>query len=428
MNFNLLFEEQTESQWLELWLKESGGRSVEEFIKKIDHHFAIKPYYTRDSARNAAKDVCRTLIEPVVAEWVHVGDLTPDNINSEILKSLNSGATGLYINVQQLHSWEALLREVGMEYITSIVDFRQDFSAGYRSLEAFLSLTRLENSAHKVKVVLPWTNDVRAFKEIVHDLHEELCGLLIDLAEPLESGVPPGLVLAFGIELLNEIYSTKPSLLNKIGYLTCCNGFVYQDFVLNKAIRILHHAWMAKSGHPVESVYIHTRTGRSDQISIDIHTNLIKNSIKVLSALVSGADGITVLPYDVSQEFDKNSKRLARNQALIAIYEAKLNRFRDPLAGSYTFEALTDGLIDTALEYLKDLESFPSVFDFISSSDFEEKVEAYRKALTEDFKKGDRTLVGVTKFQPKGQRLNPIEIEFRKGSPFTPFAIQNEFL
>lgn len=428
MNFNLSFDQQTESQWLELWLRESGGKSIDEFIKEVDNHFAIRPYYSHESAKVISSDIVRTYSEPVVADWIDFGNLAAEKINSEILKSLTSGATGLYVNVYHQLNWETALREVGMEYITSVFDFRGDFSAGYRNLEAFLSLTRLENSADKVKVVLPWTTNAELFREILLDLNEIHSGFLIDLAEPLEAGVPPGQALAIGMGMLQEIYSVKPTLLKKIGYLTCCNGLVYQDFVLNRALRLLHLSWMAKTGAEVESVYIHTRTGRSDLISIDHHTNLIKNSIKVISAIVSGADGITVLPYKTGDAHNADALRLARNQALIAIHESKLNRYRDPLAGSYAFETMTDGLIDAALDHLEKINKYPTVFDFIGSLDLTNSVNSYRKKLTDEFIKGNRILIGVTKFQPKDETLKSIKIDSKEGSPFTPFVIQNEFL
>ncbi|MFN3952491.1 MAG: methylmalonyl-CoA mutase family protein [Thermaurantimonas sp.] len=427
MNINLQFDIQTESEWLKLWMKESGGKSPEEYFKQLDRQVFIKPYHLSETPLGGYAS--RQQPNTVVSEWVDLAHREDGAVNRAVLDALNSGASGLYIHADRTPGWEVLFREVGLEYLSTTIDIRSDFSEHYQSLLAFLSLTRIENSSKKIFVCLPWFSDFDLATRIISDVHTDFHSILIDLSEPLEAGVPPALVLALAIEMLNDLRRIKPQLLCRTGFLTITTGNTFQDFVFNRCLRVMSRAWMKKAGTASESVFIHTRTGRSDLTTSDVYTNLVRNSIKTLTALVSGADAVTVLPYNVlNGRYDPQAQRLARNQALISIYESKLDSCSDPIAGSYSFEDLSKQLIENALGYLHETFNFSNTSELIQSSYFAEHTEQYRQKLLEEYSRSDKILVGVSKFKPEEEKPVRATIPFREDSPFEPLLFQNFFV
>lgn len=428
MDFNLDFNSQSPSDWLKLWLKESGGKQPEEFVKTLDRGVEIKPYY-HFSEKITHQYSSSATYETAVSEWIDFPEETDKQLNTLILKALNSGASGLYLNIYNQPQWEVVLKEVGLEYIYTTVDFRSGFLKEYTRLEAFLSLTRNENSAKKVHVVLPWLRDDEKFREVLQGLETDFHGILIDLAEPLEAGLPPGFVLALGMEMLNAIWQSKPHLLKRVGFLSAVVGSTFQDLIFNRALKILAGTWMKKAQIQTGDLFIHTRTGRIDMGTTDVFNNLIRNSIKTLSALISGTNAVSVLPYNFFKTTtDHNALRWARNQALIAIYESKVNYYSDPSAGSYTLESIRQQLIEAAIYYHHQIQHFSSFSQLFTSGYFADVLSEGRKNLLEEYQQGKKIMVGVSKYRPENETAEELEVAFREGSPFEPFVIQNHLV
>lgn len=424
MNFNLQFDAQTDSDWLNLWIKESGGKTPEEYFKQLDRQVYIKPY--QHSETPTGTFATRYIRNTIVSEWVEFARRNDRDVNQTILQALNTGASGLFINVDRPTDWDLLLREVGLEYIFTTIDLKCDFSKNYQSLEAFLSLTRIENSSKKIFICLPWFGEYENTARTIEGVQPDFHSILIDLSEPLESGVPPALVLALGIEMLNDIRCLKPQLLESTGFLTITTGNTFQDFVFNRCLRTMSLAWMEKAGISVKNVFIHTRTGRSDLTTSDMHTNLVRNAVKTLTALIGGSDAVTALPYNIlNVEYDEHAQRLARNQALISIYESKLDAYSDPIAGSYSLENLSKQMIESALQYLNETVYFSNTAQLITSNYFKEATEQYRKRLIDEYTRRERVLLGVSKFKPVQEKPIRSDFQFRENSPFDPFLIQN---
>ncbi len=90
-------------------------------------------------------------------------------------------------------------------------------------------------------------------------------------------------------------------------------------------------------------MHIHASTGRWNQTVYDPYVNLLRSTTESMSAIIGGADSLTVAPfnsaYETSSEF---SERIARNQQLLLKEESYFDKVIDPSAGSYYVENLTD--------------------------------------------------------------------------------------
>lgn len=85
----------------------------------------------------------------------------------------------------------------------------------------------------------------------------------------------------------------------------------------------------------------------------DLYTNMIRATTMAMSAVLGGADRLTVLPYDTGREGQATysptfSRRMARNVQHLLKMESGLDEAADPAAGSYYLEKLTGQLSSAA--------------------------------------------------------------------------------
>jgi len=89
----------------------------------------------------------------------------------------------------------------------------------------------------------------------------------------------------------------------------------------------------------------------------DPYVNMLRTTTSSMSAILGGADSLTVQPFDVPFETPTAfAERIARNQQLIIKEESYFYKVADPAAGSYYVESLTDSLIKAAWELFLEIQ------------------------------------------------------------------------
>jgi methylmalonyl-CoA mutase len=103
---------------------------------------------------------------------------------------------------------------------------------------------------------------------------------------------------------------------------------------------------------------IHSVTARWNRSQSDKYINLIGTQTEAMSAILGGADSLTIEPCDtVMGQVDDFSERIARNQQLILREEAYFDRVADPGAGSYYLEKLTAMIAEKAMGIFLEIEN-----------------------------------------------------------------------
>ena len=85
------------------------------------------------------------------------------------------------------------------------------------------------------------------------------------------------------------------------------------------------------------------------------HMNMLRGTTEAMSAVLGGADSVTVTPFDANAT--EASRRLARNTQLLLKHEAFFARVADPGGGSYCLETITDELCGKAWKILQEIEA-----------------------------------------------------------------------
>ena len=150
---------------------------------------------------------------------------------------------------------------------------------------------------------------------------------------------------------------------------------------------------------------IHAATASWTQTTLDAHSNLLRHTTEAMSAVLGGADSLTVAPFDaLFAEANDFSARLARNLSVLLREEAGLGRVQDPAAGSYFLETLTDQLAREAWTLFQRMEAaggLPRVRGQL--------LEEIKTVATETFRRitsGQQVVVGTNRFQNHNEQFN----------------------
>ncbi|GAB2729802.1 methylmalonyl-CoA mutase family protein [Nocardia thraciensis] len=136
----------------------------------------------------------------------------------------------------------------------------------------------------------------------------------------------------------------------------------------------------------------------------DPWVNMLRTTLAAFGAGVGGADYVTVLPFDsalppgeleVSQAF---SDRMARNTQLLLLEESHLGHVRDPGAGSWYVESLTDELAHRAWEFMQEIERAGGYLAALESGLLVERIAAVRERREADVAHRKTAVTGVNEF------------------------------
>lgn len=148
---------------------------------------------------------------------------------------------------------------------------------------------------------------------------------------------------------------------------------------------------------------IHARGSRWNKTIYDPHVNILRGTTETMSAILGGADSVTVASFDSCyKRSDAASRRLARNTQIILKHEAQLARVADPGGGSYYLEALTDSIARESWKLMQEIEGeggFQKADDRITPA-LQKSLAAREKAVT----KRQWVFVGTNKYPNPEER------------------------
>ncbi len=147
---------------------------------------------------------------------------------------------------------------------------------------------------------------------------------------------------------------------SKIGFCFGTGSFYFFEIAKLRAARLL---WsVIVSAFKPENrdsciMDIHSITSRWNKREEDPHVNLLRTQTEAMSAVLGGADSLTVEPFDILfRKPDEFSERVARNQQLILREEAYFDKVADPAGGSYYIEKLTSLIAENAWRLFLEVE------------------------------------------------------------------------
>ncbi len=152
--------------------------------------------------------------------------------------------------------------------------------------------------------------------------------------------------------------------------------------------------WSAQTQPTIRAV-----SGTINKTLYDPDGNILRNTTEVLSALLGGADVLSLLPHDFlypsSGEFGRRMTRQAYN---ILRHEAQTERVYDPAAGSYFLEDVTRQLVEKGWEQFLELEEEGGFQEMVRSGALVAKCQQRAAERVQRFNTQQNVVVGATRY------------------------------
>jgi methylmalonyl-CoA mutase len=131
----------------------------------------------------------------------------------------------------------------------------------------------------------------------------------------------------------------------------------------------------------------------------DPYVNMLRTTIAIAAAGLSGADAITVLPHTAPLGLpDAFARRVARNTQLVLLEESNLARVADPVAGSGALEAMTHELSAAAWTLFQEIEQAGGAWAALEAGLIQRNVAAVRAEREKAIARRTDILTGTNEY------------------------------
>jgi methylmalonyl-CoA mutase, N-terminal domain len=146
----------------------------------------------------------------------------------------------------------------------------------------------------------------------------------------------------------------------------------------------------------------HTQTGGVTLTAQQPDNNIVRVTIQALSAVLGGTQSLHTNSKDeaLALPTEESVTVALRTQQVIA-HESGVTNTIDPLAGSYYVEKLTDELEAEAEALIKRIDDMGGMVSAIEQGFVQRHIEESAYRFGQTIETGERTIVGVNKFQSK---------------------------
>lgn len=191
---------------------------------------------------------------------------------------------------------------------------------------------------------------------------------------------------------------------NKISFNFGIGSNYFFEIAKIRAAKILWKLILNEYGVTNADAHIHTTTSSTNYASFDAHNNILRATTEVMSAIIGGADSISVVPFNVNYESSSDfSERITINVQHILKEEAFLDKVADASKGAYYIENLTDEIVEKSLTLFQELEQNGGFLTNIKNGFIQESIHQVAKQKQEEYNTGKRTLLGVNKHRNKSE-------------------------
>mmetsp|Transcript_33742 Transcript_33742/g.43107 ORF Transcript_33742/g.43107 Transcript_33742/m.43107 type:complete len:757 (+) Transcript_33742:65-2335(+) len=177
----------------------------------------------------------------------------------------------------------------------------------------------------------------------------------------------------------------------------------YMEVAKLRAARTLWHKLMTENFQPKNPkstmLRTHCQTSGYSLTEQDPYNNIVRTSVEAMAAVMGGTQSLHTNSFDEALGLPTDfSARIARNTQLILQEETYITKVIDPWGGSYMMESLTNELIQSAEEIIKEVDEMGGMTKYIESGTAKLRIEeaATKKQGRIDSK--EDTIVGVNKY------------------------------
>lgn len=213
-----------------------------------------------------------------------------------------------------------------------------------------------------------------------------------------------GIALSSGVETLRALDERglpPADVSRRMAFAFALDSELFVNIAKLRAARLLWSKVLRALGvdGPDHGMQIHASTSCRSLAALDPHVNLLRGTAAAFSAVVGGAEWVSVAPYDAPLGHPSaHAERLARNTQLLLRFEAHLDHVLDPAGGSYFVEHLTEDLARRSWGSFQELERLGGVGRLLVEGRLRTRIEPTREERRRAVATRVRGLVGVNRY------------------------------
>ncbi|GGG65410.1 methylmalonyl-CoA mutase family protein [Epilithonimonas arachidiradicis] len=327
-----------------------------ENLENID----VKPYYQNNS---------ETKILPKVEESTHLVAEYQDGLEEQAFAFLlNENVEGLeekaiFINNPDLA--EHILTEETNRYFSLIDVFSDDKNA-------------------KINEHLAG--------ELLSKAFERQIGIDVSLHQNAGASIIQQLAFALGKskELVEKF---GPEILEKLVFRLAIGSNYFFEIAKIRAFKYLFNQ-LSKEFEKDLIPYIFAETSLRNKAKNDEENNLIRSTLELASAMISGADAVFSNDHKIENQTEL-SKEISFKQQVVLAYESIINVFEDASSGSYFVEDITQQFAEKSWKLFLEIEEKDGYLALLKSGDIQKMIFEHATREQSWVEEGKIKLIGV---------------------------------
>ena len=358
------FSPVSKAEWLSQIAKDLKGRPLEELDWNVSEGLKMSPFVHADDFKVEPAPFSGSPNNWEICENILVND--PVEANRQALEALEGGAEGLRFYFETSPGWDVFQQVfdkihpdyIGLHFAGAGVS--QNPGAILRLLERLatqkgVATTSLRGSLGYDPAALSGIVDWRYLVDLAGFAKEKFPHFKLitislksspdDLSEGLRSG-------NLYLEKLAERGLSASAIAESLQFSVPVGKSYFLEIAKIRAFKILWlnvlRGWDAPLNYPVVEAHF-----QPEAYTDEIYTNMIRATTMAMSAVLGGAERLTVLPYDAGRESHASyppefGRRIARNVQHLLKMESFFHELPEPTAGSFYIETLTNELAKRA--------------------------------------------------------------------------------
>lgn len=419
------FEGTSHQQWYDRIIKDLKGKDFSEnLVWKSEENIEVQPFYTVENLKNNKSKAFNLKNESTAWENRFVIKInTIVEANKKALYVLSRGVNSIQFigNISSQEEFNLLVKDIDVNII-HIHFYNSKPNQTVTFFSTYLLNNKIILGSSNYSISFDYLNEFLTNGNWVIDEQKDLeeLFLLQKNSIPFKTITVNG--LAFnnaGATIIQELAYSFSQAVEYINFLTdkglkiddiapkiAFNFGIGSNYFFEiakiRAAKILWKIILDEYQASETSIYINSTTTFTNFSCFDQHNNILRTTTEAMSAIIGGANSISILPFDTAFESTTDfSERIAINIQHILKEETFLDKVTDISNGAYYIESLTDEMVEKALTLFKEIEQNDGFLVNIKNGTIQDAIHQSAQHQQELFIEGKKTLLGVNKHQNK---------------------------
>ncbi|MEM7549067.1 MAG: methylmalonyl-CoA mutase family protein [Bacteroidota bacterium] len=416
------FSSTNKSQWKEKLSSDLKGKSIDGvLLKQSSSDFQFETYRDPSNTIDVVSESLRNALNGKYADFgtarfwynrvtIPLNENSRDN--SRILELLQNGVNGIILSPGETEDidFNSLLKDVDPSYCEISIETNDP---KLRTAFDYFDFINKSHNPSKIAGTLSIKDpsflfdNLQTYRDLV-DQNKSANFKVFNLPSRYfhDKGFSPVEEIAFTLSLLVDLiekFEDPDKVLPNIEITTSAGVKYFEEIAKIRALRYLvqeiANAY-GLSGGNLSDLNIHSTSSTFYNTIHDEHNNLLRNTSSAISAILGGADALTILPHDaLFSSSNYFSARIAKNISCLLSDESHFDKNTDPVAGSYFIEQMTDHTAKKAWAKFQDLENEGGFLNFIKKGSMENLISEKKELWKDRLVNHDEILVGFNKYQ-----------------------------